>query len=155
MAGALNVQANILLLGKLHHFLNVRSFGGFERVNRVLSNRASLLTSIRVSSDASAVREDRRAGVVGPLGETNANWVLRMERGRKPIHQDIVANCLVEVGMVRIAGSTWGNGADEIAIHRLVECAKLFIRRPARLARNLDKMLATQVILKSGQNSSL
>ena len=143
MAGAFNVQANILFLGKLHHFLNVRSFGGFERVNRVFSNRASLLASIRITSNTGTIREDRRAGVVGPLGESNANWVLRMERGRKPVHQDIIAVCLVEIGMVRIAGSTWGNGADEIAIHRLVECAKLFIRRPARLARNLDKMLVT------------
>lgn len=75
MARILDIQSQIPLLRKMQPSLDMTGIGGIDHIDWVVANTAALLLRMHISRDASSIRIDRIAAVVGPDRAIDANWV--------------------------------------------------------------------------------
>lgn len=137
MTSVLDVQPDIPPRRPLHRRRNLLGSRGIDNVTRILAQRAPLGAGVGIASNTGTVRENGRAGVIGPKGVVDASRVFQVERRQLPLRQDVIAGCAVVVGFRVVAYRRRGPGPDQTAVNRRVERRPVVIAGPAAILGRL------------------
>lgn len=75
MTRIFDIQSQIPLLRKMQPSLDMTGIGGVDHIDWVITNAAAVLLRMHISRDASSIRIDWIAAVVGPDWIIDADWV--------------------------------------------------------------------------------